>query len=194
MKELIESLKRSLNSRGKTFDITGKELMEVYLIAEKDFSEYRMNCDTIHIIAPIQYVKDIDEMFELCDDVFWKIKGENEPKHITSSLNKVYDDCYCFMTSILLKKNIKGYFINLSEYVNRIKNISRNEKISFSIALLENVFINICFKNKKIISVEFDEIDFDICDIEIIKKLFYRLLIYSYDVPLRETLSILRLL
>lgn len=187
MKELIESLKRSLSTRGKTLDITGKELMELYHTTESD-CEY---LDLVCVIAPIQYAKEIGEIFELRDNVTWCFKDDNEPKHITSSLNEI---CYDFMTFIFRKGNLKGFTMTVLEYVNKIKKIARDEEIYLLIECLDNKFIRLDFKNAELFNVDFEDMVFDICDIDCVNEILRRLMIYSYDVPLRETLSILKLL
>lgn len=190
MKELVESLERSLISRGKTFDITGKELMELYHTTESDCKYLDLVC----VIAPIQYAKEIGEIFELRDEVQWYFKNDNEPKHITSSLNEICYDCYDFMTFIFREGNLKGFTMTVVEYVNKIKNIARDEEIYLSIACLDNKYFRLDFKNGELFNVDIEDMVFDISDIDCVDEILRRLMIYSYDVPLKETLSILRLI
>lgn len=175
MKELIESLERSLSSRGKTFDITGKELIDIYNINEEQLNNFNNEVnsllDGIKIEAPTKFIERVEKLF----------LPYNKEGLLHNTL----------ICDVYRKRN---KFLSLVEYVDLLKSISEDDAIKLKIKCLKNSYIYIYIENKNIVYVDFDEMNIDVCDIDGIKKLLYQLIILSYDVSLRETFKILNLL
>lgn len=200
MKKLVEKLEKQLLENGLTLDITGEEYMNKFNINENDIIS--LDDDgfiAIHgnlwIDTSVEYAEEIKKQFEVNNDVYWYKAGELDPAYGTDGMNEIYSSCESFLTIIYKEGKFKGFSTNLLEYIEILKNISKEKEILFCV---EHFFgdyedeITIC--NKKIINIKSVEYNSDKLDDIDIKKLLYQLIILSYDVPFKEVLSILNLL
>lgn len=176
MKELIKVLEYSLESKGKSIDITGKELMDIMKIKEEDMTKEinSKGLDYIYISTSLNSNEKID-FFESV------LLEESNPFRMK--------DLDCTMIRCKLYKN-KG----LCEYINILKEICIDEKIDLFIRCLDKAYIKLEIKNKNIINVLFNEFNFNCLDFDDIKELLYQLIILSFNDSLRETFSYLKLI
>lgn len=176
MKELIKVLECSLESKGRTIDITGKELMDIMKIKKEEMTEEinSKGLDYIYISTSLNSKEKIDfsDYVLLEESNLFRIK-----------------DLDCTMIRCKLYKN-KG----LCEYIKILKEICIDVKIDLFIKCLDKAYIKLEIKNKNIINVIFNEFNFNDLDFDDIKELLYQLIILSFNVSLKETFSCLKLI
>ena len=188
-----------LEEKGKTFDINGMELMDVLGIKINDMFDlceqygYELY-DIMYVEASTIYAREFKKVFEFPNEVCWYEKDALDPKYITVGMSRVYESCDVFMGDIFKQGIFKYYSTSLKEVVNLIKEISKEEEIRFRVQYFYEDYIELIIKNKEIAEINFTDVDSESFNDEHIKILLYQLIVLSYDVPLKETLELLKLL
>lgn len=198
MVKLVEKLKVVLEEKGKTFQITGKELMEelnvtvndLFSLCEKNLMELY---DIMYVETSTKYARKFKEVFEFPNEVCWYEQDVLDPKYITVGMSRIYKSCDVFLGDIFKKGTFAHYSISLKDVVNLIRSLSEEDEIKLSIQYFYDDYIDLIIKNKEIVEVRFTDIETENFTEELKKILLYQLMVLSYDVPLIETLEILQL-
>lgn len=198
MKKLVKELEKSLLEKGESLEITGEKMMELYGISTSDMSALcnKWRCelyDNMYVEAPTIYAREIRKHFTFNDEVYWYMKGKLDPKYITLGLDRIYKACDIFMGDFLRKGNFENYSTSLKEIISLLKDISVEKEIKLGVKYLYDSYIYIYIKNNEVINVQCDDYEGAVFNEESIKMLMYQLIILSYDVPLNETLSMIKL-
>lgn len=199
MKYLVEKLQKALLEKGKTLDINGIDLMETLCVTGENLYElceqfgYELY-DIMYVEASTVYARQFKKVFEFPNEVCWYEKDALDPKYITVGMSRVYESCDVFMGDIFKQGIFKYYSTSLKEVINLIKEISKEEEIRFRVQYFYEDYIELIIKNKEIAEINFTDVDSESFNDEHIKILLYQLIVLSYDVPLKETLELLKLL
>ena len=200
---MIELLKKMNNfiqtELKKDLSITGKEYMELAGINKEDFEEYEDEygyCyDYVNIEIDSKYVNKLKEKFDSFNEVLWyKSKDDEEEKYYEEGLDVIHNDCKWILTDIYKEGELSPYNISLKEIVSQLTDICcENDEINLTLDYLYDVYVYINITNKGIKNVKFEIDKITSLSKEEETLLLFQLLIISYNVPLKETLEMLKL-
>lgn len=198
MQRLVQNLEQKLISKGLKLDITGKELMAFYGVTEDYLVRYcndnYTSLDGFFIEASTKYAEELKQLIDFDDEVYWYIKNEQDPKYVTIGMDTMYDECDSFCGYIYKKGNLKYFSANLIDFITILKNVSKEDEIKLSLSCCYDLNLNLYFKNKELVKVDTTEIEKYATEDECAKELLYQLMVLSYDVPLVNTLEVLKII
>lgn len=194
MEKILEKLNQKLSQLGLTTSITGKELMEHCHLDLNQISSYCYEkyqpLDSYCIETYTQYINELKKVIEFNDEVIWyRTEDDLDSEYATSTIDEQHDDYKYFLTHFSVSGSCEYFSDDFVHIINKIKMISKNEKIIISFVYLEDLYLTVELQNGEVVNVKNE--GFDYFDEVSLRCLFYLLIVISYDVPLQETLDII---
>ena len=205
MKRLVSKLQDYLKDNNKTLENTGKELMESLNITFQDmdkisnyvlYDNYGLECK----------VKDIDNLLEIVkfvDEEFWyETEEDTDYKYVTVGLDERHNDCDSILTTIIeVPGEIQIKNLELAKIVKLITDKVGIEDVKLTLktgynGVEEENYINLFINNTGCHKVEIEDVEEMLEDLNEndYNYFLYQLLTISYNVPLKETLKVLKLI
>ena len=201
MKDLVNKLKDFVtNELGNDLNITGQEYMELSGITINDLANYSEEFgylyDYFNIEIDPKYIPKLKQKFTEFNEVIWYETPDSEDeKYVEESLDVIHKDCKWILTEIYKPGKIEPFNTSLKEIVSSLSSICEvGDVINLTLDYLYDIylFIDINDKGVKNIRFEIDKITSLSKEEELL--LLFQLIVISYDVPLLETLKMLRLM
>lgn len=191
MKNLLLKLTKKLEDKGLTLNLTGKQLMKELGISKENLNEVSIsyNCDIYdyyQIACSTKYLDELKKHFTFNNG----ITLYNDNDEVGSSLEgNSQPNANFFVGDLFRIKTLDYYSDSLVNIVNILSTISSDEPISLSLQFQGSYYVYFNIQNGNVKNVEYEEYE-----VEDELALFYQLLIISYNVAVKETLSLLQLL